>query len=403
LPNIFILLYAACAANNFESGIERNHPLYPEWEKNKMQSSARVNAALKSSLIKARQYMHAQKFAFETVTHTNSVSEIRNLLKTMNDCSDHLPVMHRDALTATWNMLKQCSVEENEVGIVIKTNNGFNRGESPAEYQARLISNLGDIGKLASAQTSDLANIPVTVLCLQEITSDALKPIDIDQQLRASGFTIYRNPEQVEAHLIQECTEKKDEILVTAYDYNKVACLESYSIPASILSTTQANEARFQATKFMDKATQQVFVVVNAHQNWDAVNVTHANESEPSSNHDVMHILDYFQKLGLPCIITGDFNTTNIPLPTENGKIVIGKNANMCWNFKTAGYQLDSCDHIVMNEKYYREFLPNMRQNLLIQQETKLDTPKVIDQQPNHPTPAGSPEKAPETCHFSRL
>jgi hypothetical protein len=368
-----------------------------------MQSSARVNAALKSSLTKARHNMHTQKFELETVTHTKSVAEIRNLLKTMNDCSDHLPVMHRECVTATWNMLKQCSVELDQAGTVTKTNNGFNRSENLAEYQTRLISNLCEIGKLASTHNSDSANMPVSVLCLQEITSHALDPLEMDKQLRAHGFTICRNPEKNEDHLIQECTEKKDEILVMAYDYKKVSYLQSYAIPAAILSVTQANEARFQAAKFRDKATQEVFVVVNAHQNWDAVNVTHTNESEPSSNHDVMHILEHFHKRGLPCIITGDFNTTNIPLPSENGKIVIAKNANMCWNFKTVGYQLDSCDHIVMNEKYYRELLPAMKLKRLTQQETWIDAPKLVSTQQSTYEPTDSLAAEQEIRHVYRL
>jgi hypothetical protein len=247
---------------------------------------------------------------------------------------------------------------------VLETNNGFNRNEDAEAYKKRLIDNLMHLGVLVKSHNSHPSNVPVSVLCMQEITPGALTPAEMESLFNHHHFTMRCGDEKEtkpEQYLTQECTEKKNELLAIAYDPSKVKFVELCALPAH-LSKVQRDENRFQAVKFFDKKTKQEFVAVNVHQNWGAVNASHAGDASLSpATKDIAILLEHFYKMGVACIITGDFNTNNIKLSAEAGKIIIGKNANMFWDLAKGVYQSDSCDHIIMNEKYCREFLPALQ------------------------------------------
>jgi hypothetical protein len=303
------------------------------------------------------------KFEVQVVSHANDVDEIVKILEKNGNCSDHLPVTHFEVMTLTWNMLKKCRVLiDSDSRRVVSTNNGFNINEDIDSYKMRLKKNLSYVVNLVSSYNENPFCLPISVLCLQEITADALSLDEIDELLQVNHFTVKASDGY---YLAQKCGSRKDELLMMAYDPRKITYVGSYPL-SEIDGLAQMSEARFQAIKFLDQLTQIEFVILNLHQNWRMVNTVDDMKEEPAGVEDIYYILQYFQKMEIPCIITGDFNTKKIKLPKEAGKIVIGLNANMFWNLEKGQYQLDSCDHIIMNEMYVRKVLPILQQMIQV-------------------------------------
>lgn len=312
-------------------------------------------------LFKKDKTIPAKKFEVAVVTHAKDADEIKKALSSEGDRSDHKAIASDESIALTWNTLKRCHVDLDVSGKVLLTNNGYNKKEDFLTYKKRLEGNLIYIGQLAQALSKSSTQLPISVLCLQEVSTDVLKPEEIDALLKKNQFTIRAGKDsKSEEYLVKICTEKKNELLVTAYDPEKVKYIEICALPATI-SEIQIHENRILAVKFFDKTIEKEFVVVNVHQNSAAVNVAQDEAKSSSAVFDVAHLLEHFQKMNIACIVTGDFNTKTIPLSEEAGKMILNLNANIYWDLHSQSFQPDSCDHIIMNEKYYREFMPYLR------------------------------------------
>lgn len=320
------------------------------------------------------------KFQVEVVDHAHKTDAMYISAKSKQYQSDHLPIAHSESIAMTWNTLNRCSTSfDAERGIVKRTNNGFIINETIVEYKNRFLNNLSYLGEFIRRHNADPLNIPVKIACLQETSKEVIDvaPADgkvtlaqIDSQLKNINFTICSQLSEVvttnqqNTYLVQEYGNKKSRVLMTAYDATKVEYRGVVSLPKTICEQHLEHNC-FQASQFFDKEAQKLFIVVNVHQDWDLVNIATDLGKGPVAAHDIYNILEYFHRMDIPCIVTGDFNTKNIGLTNEAGKAVININANVTWNIPNNVVNKDACDHIIMNEKYCRVLYPALLKNRL--------------------------------------
>lgn len=260
--------------------------------------------------------------------------------------SDHFPITDEDALTLSWNTLQQCEIYKNEKSVFC--NNGFGKVEDKKEYQqrrARLLAHL--TGKLVCSINDAVDKVPVRVICLQEIQGS-------DKEIQASlrgDFEVAR-------------IDDKDNTISREYGASgcRLVMLHRSSLePIQLCDLSHLNldhPDRYLAVKFQDVYTKDEFVVVNVHQDFASVEI---GKKPGLVNLKLIQV----EFSGIPCIITGDFNSNNLLLKEEGGKIVKGVNTNLMWDAKVGNIksQLGTCDHIIMNAKYRQSLLPKLGKN----------------------------------------
>jgi endonuclease/exonuclease/phosphatase family metal-dependent hydrolase len=256
--------------------------------------------------------------------------------------SDHLPVTDDSAITLSWNIYERGKKWSNSSDTTeLFSNNGFGVEETQEEYIKRRNLCLSYITNLAKKRTEkQLSNF---VICLQEFQPTS--PDEINHVISGSGFRVAAQQKYSSAtgsvtyNLVMLYSESVEPI--TIHDPEKLNAL-MHPNPEN------KNPNRFQAVTFRHKASGQEFVVVNLHQEFSSV----ALNSKPGQC-DAYNILSSFGDK--PCIMTGDFNTKEIMLPSHaEGKLIIGENTNTIWDIfnKQSKSELGSCDHILMNPAY---------------------------------------------------
>lgn len=290
--------------------------------------------------------MHARPDTFTLVNCklADSIADFHS--KPAAAFSDHLPMHDSDSIVMSWNTLQRCTsrkaVNNGEVTVF---NNGFCKVESEDDYRTRTAGLLAWLThEYVSSVNNSPGQAPVKIICLQEMEAGE---DDIEKHL-SNGFRIARlggKPGSISHKYAKQCQL----VMLHSADVEPVE-------KCDLSSLNLVKAERYQAVRFRHAQTKTDFIVVNVHQDWAAVE----RGDKPGLGN-----LKLIQKLfaAVPCIITGDFNTSNMPLDEEAGKLIRGENTNLVCASPLDKVQesLGACDHIILNQCYCSGFLPALR------------------------------------------